>query len=124
MFKSKNRGMMLMVGMLALFAAEAALAASGTGGSATAAINSSGKSLTDTANQAKDLITTFKDVVAMGLQLVGVMCMGFSGWNIYVSGKPGREDRGHMKTALFAGLGGVIAYFAPDWIGMGGKTLM
>ncbi|WP_206600471.1 hypothetical protein [Chromobacterium sphagni] len=44
------------------------------------------------------------------------MCMGFSGWNIYVSGKPGREDRGHMKTALFAGLGGVIAYFAPDWI--------
>ncbi|OHX14804.1 hypothetical protein BI347_15790 [Chromobacterium sphagni] len=119
MLKFKKGNLLLMVAVLALLATETSLA-----DTVATTAGSSGKSLMDTAKQTKDLITSFKEVIGMGLQLVGVMCMGFSGWNIYVSGKPGREDRGHMKTALFAGLGGVIAYFAPDWIGMGGHTLM
>ncbi|MEO9386999.1 hypothetical protein [Chromobacterium phragmitis] len=80
-------------------------------------------SLVETVEKVNTIFSTAQTALATGLQLVGIACMGFAAWNVYVSGKPGREDRGHMKTAVLAGLGGVIAYFAPNWIGLGAASL-
>lgn len=112
----KHTKAVFLLGVLALTMMEAALAAP--------VVTANGKSLVDTANQVNNLFTIGQTVLATGLQLVGIGCMGVAGWNVYVSGKPGREDRGHMKTALLAGLGGVVAYFAPNWLGLGAASLI
>ncbi|UDM18975.1 hypothetical protein [Vogesella sp. XCS3] len=114
--KNKQTKAAFLLGVLALVMVETALAAP--------VVTANGKSLVDTANQVNNLFTIGQTVLATGLQLLGIACMGFAGWNVYVSGKPGREDRGHMKTAVFGFLGGIIAYFAPNWLGIGAASLL